>query len=276
MGEALMQILYGIIVASLLLLAGQQGMIPVVDTNPASTALNACLVSAWKMNEGSGTSFFSYPTAGVNDATVNSSSNITWQSNSGLPGTTPHWNGSGFALASSNTLTNFDGSSAFSISIWASVAGASQQALMTTLKTASNFIGWEMNAKFQSTVYQLDFFLINNYPSNAIDVQSVASFSANTLHYFVVTYDGSKSANATASLSGVKFYIDGSLSSTNTVNTNTLTGSTATSTPVRFMARDNATIVNVNGTYAAFAEVYNCALTSGQITSYNSSGPGIY
>lgn len=234
---------------------------PVFPTGPL---LNPCLISAWPMNEGSGLTLHDTSTGGTNTATINTGASVTWQSNAGLPGTTPKWNGSGYGLATSTTLTNFDGTTPFSVAVWVNITSIVQNSFAGTLNaSAGTFKGWELQSAPDGRVY---FFLVNNFPSNSIEVFGNA-LPTGTLHYVVATYDGSRTA------AGVKLYIDGGLGILTTVN-NSLSLSTANGLPARFGARNDGT-AELTGAMA-FAEVYNCALTSTQIATYAAAGPGIY
>ena len=262
-------ILSGIVLALLLLLqiGGKAGMGGVAGTGGGPSPFNPCLVSAWPMNEGSGLTLHDTSIGGTNTATISGAGAVTWTANlikSGV--TSPSWNASGNALATSTTLTNFTGSTPFSVSVWANPSPSSST-LFGTLNTGSNFIGWELAVKSVAgpPAVATDFFLINNYPSNAIDIQTTSTLSG--LNYIVVTYDGSKTA------AGSLIYINGFVQTTS-INANTLTASTASGLPVRFGARNNAT-EEFSGAMG-FAEVYNCVLTPTQIATYNAAGPGIY
>lgn len=250
----------------LLLLAQYTLPVHLTTTGKQPVPLNACLVSAWPMTEGSGLTL-SDISGHANTATINTGASVTWGSYAGLPGTTPQWNGSGYALATSSSLTNFDGTTPFSASAWIVPGSATVYAMMGSLESGSGFKGWEFATTPNSGIETLDFFLINNYPSNAIDVHGSTGGSALTLYYVVVTYDGSQLA------SGVKMYANGTLL-TNSVLTNTLTSSTATGTPLRIGGRDNST--DFYDGDMSYMEVYNCVLTSTVVSNYYSNGPGIY
>lgn len=133
--------------------------------------------------------------------------------------------------------------------------------------TGGTFQGWELSWKVTAPGQVMDFFLINNYPSNAIDVTAPSGLANLAYGYFVVTYDGSQTA------AGVKIYANASLL-TNTVNVNSLSLTAANGLPVKFNVRNDNS--QPYGRAMAFAEVYNCVLTPTQISTYNAAGPGIY
>lgn len=265
----------GIVLASLLLLSGQYN--PAGPVFRHTIPLNPCLVSAWPMNEGSGTTF--NDTAGTNNATVNNIANITWQHNvvggglyTSFPGLTPKWNGSGVANTTSTTVNNFDGSTPFSVSMWMSYPGAAaDQAIMTNINPSSPFTGWFFLKHWTGValIGRLGFSLINNSVSNAIGVTQSTNLTDNDIHYVVATYDGSKTA------AGVVLYVDGASVAT-TVTANTLTGSSASSVPTSIGAISTGASPAANNAVTADGEIYNCVLTPTQIATYYAAGPGIY
>ncbi len=222
------------------------------------------LICCWSMNEGSGLTL--NDVVGSNNATINTGASVTWQSNSGFPGTTTHWNGSGYALASSTSLTNFDGTTPFSVAVWIEPGAPSSMALLGTLETGSSFKGWELSLVHSSNVFP-QFFLINTYPSNAIEIRSTTATTDGSSFpfYVVVTYDGSKTA------AGALMYINGSLVGRSVLN-DSLSASIATGTAVRFGARDDASLKYTGP--MAFVSIYDSVLSAGQITTlYNSGVP---
>jgi hypothetical protein len=257
-------ILKGIIIGSLLLLSGQY--VPSGAVFPHALACSPN--SAWPMNEGSGLTL--NDTSGhSNTATINSAGSVTWTTpGGGLVGTFPDWTGTGFGLATSTTLNNFDGTTPFSVGFWEKTDVPSvESAFLSTLNaSAGTFQGWEVQ---KTSTGEVIFFLINTFPSNAIDVltASGASVDNGALFYIGVSYDGSKTA------AGVKIYINGAVQATSTV-IDTLTSSAANGLPVRFAARNNATDEFKGIT--AFAEVYPCVVSSAQWAANFAAGPGIH
>ena len=117
--------------------------------NPSSGGgggLNPNLVSAWGMAEGSGLTLHDSSTGGTNTATINAGASVVWTLNSLKTGvTSPVWQASGFASATSTTLDNFDGTTPFSVSCWFNSAAATAQAIMGNVDAlAGTFKGWEM------------------------------------------------------------------------------------------------------------------------------------
>lgn len=233
----------------------QTGMIPVVDTKP--TGFNPCLISGWPMNEG--TSVTLRDVSGNSNTATITGGGIVWQSNAGLPGITALWDGGTRANSASTTLTNFTGTTPFSVSFWANPT--SNGTYFSTLDTSGVDKGWEVA---QATGSTLEFFIVNTFPGNRLDV--TATLNINTgLHYVVVT-----SANGTAA--GVKVYIDGTSQTVTTV-ANTLSATAANGLPVTFGERKD-TSLGLHGAMA-FVGVYNCVLTSTQVSTNFAGGPAI-
>lgn len=220
-------------------------------------------ISGWAMNEGSGLTL--HDTLGSDTATINAGGAVTWQTNAGLPGTTPLWNGSGFATAANVTPTNFDGTTPFSIALWITTPsnGADSTMLGTLNASGGTFQGWEVQQQNPFAGGRLTFYLINNYPSNAIAVQSTVGIPSG-LTYVVVTYDGSRTA------AGVKIYFNAILQ-TNSVAINALSASTASGNPVRFGGRNDGTQKYTGP--MAFQELFNFVLTSTQVAVFYAAGP---
>ena len=242
---------------------------------PSGSPLNPCLVSAWPMNEGSGLTLHDTSTGGTNTATITNAGTVTWQTNTGFPGTTPLWHAVGTgALATSTTLTNFTGTTPFSVSIWGRQGAGGGDGLMSTLDTARR------NPERMGNRYQyltcggggfgseFTFTVSNTFPSNAIQVGSTNAVPSTGANYLVATYDGS------GTTTGVKLYINGSLETNHVAVSGPLTATAANSLPVRIGSRNDGTFQA--HAPEAFAEIYNCVLTSGQISTYNAAGPGIY
>jgi hypothetical protein len=264
-----MNYLYGIVLGVLLML-GQVMQQPIVDT--ASGGLNPCLVSAWAMNEGSGSTFNSFPGTPSNTATIGGGA-VTWTANAIKSGvTSPVWTGSGGgAEATSTTLTNFSNTQAFSVSIWVNFADNNEISFMNTLNaTGGTYQGWELEKQpsTSSQANDLTAFLFNNYGSaNYIQVSINTTISNSTLHYLVMTYSGSGTA------AGVKLYVDG-VQGTNIVVQDSLSATIASGIPVWFAVRNDGT--DPYNAASGYAEAYNCAITAGQISTYYAQGPGIY
>jgi len=217
-------------------------------------------LAIWKMQEGSGVSL--NDTGGSADnATITPSSAVTWQSNAGLPGFTPLWNGSGHANAASTTLTNFDGTTPFTVSLWMNPSSLSG-AMISTLSGA-NTNGWAVEMNGASS--PIAFFLINAFPANGLVVSSnTGSLSTGVLHHVVVTYDGSRTP------AGVKIYIDG-VSVATSILLNTLTATAANGTPISFGARP-APSTFYSGSMA-FVRIYTAVLTAPQVSVLFGLGP---
>lgn len=237
-------------------------------------ASSACTANSfWQMTEGTGLTLNDI-SGNSNTATINTGASVAWTANDLVSGkTTPVWQGTGFALATSTTLNNFDGAHPLSIVSWFKTSNNAEQALMGNLNaTGGTFQGWEMNLGFTGTFLIPQFFLINTYPSNAIAVNSSATISLGSVHMLAMTYDPTVSGGGctTKCAAGVSIYLDGVLQ-TPVVTQDSLTGSAASGLPTRFGARNDGSDEFAGGD--AFAGTYPCILTSTQITACNVAGP---
>lgn len=263
----------GLILGLLLLLAGGQ----YTPAGPVfSHAGGTCTANSfWQMTEGSGLTLNDI-SGNSNTATINTGSSVVWTANDLVSGkTTPVWQGTGFALATSTTLNNFDGAHPFSVIMWFKTSNNAEQALMGNLNaTGGTFQGWEMNLGFTGTFLIPQFFLINTYPSNAIAVNSAATISLSSVHMLALTFDPTVSGGGctTKCAAGTSIYLDGSLQ-TPVVTQDSLTGSAASGLPVRFGARNDGSDELAGG--GAFAGTYPCLLTAPQIAACSVAGPGV-
>lgn len=235
--------------------------------------LNACIVSAWAMNEGSGTTF--NDTSGNTNTGTASLSDFAWTANAIKTGvTSPLWNGTvAGGAATSTTVTNFTNTQAFSAAIWVkniAVSDANEQSFLSTLSVMTGtYQGWEISKQSSTDATPNSFtavFVSNVGTGNLMQVTANTSINDTNLHYLVMTYNGSSNT------SGIALYIDGVASSTNALF-NSLTATTAGGIPVQFAQRNDGSVALFGAT--GYAEVYNCALTSGQVATYFARGPGI-
>lgn len=257
----------GIILGTLLLMTGQY-----IPTGSRAPSLNPCLVSAWPMNEGSGLTLHDV-SGNSNNATISSAGNLTWTSNAIKSGvTSPVWSGLGGAVSTSTTLANFSNTHAFAFSVWIKgvTTTGTETSFINTLATGSNFQGWEIEKQSSSDTQPNDFsaILINNVNTpNFIQLGSTTTITDSALHYLVASYNGSSTA------AGVTMYVDG-VSTATSVFSDNLSATIASGIPVWIAQRNDGTDPMIGA--MAYAEVYNCALTSGQVAAYYAAGPGIY
>lgn len=232
--------------------------------NPSSSPPVFTGIAAWKMDEGSG--LVLHDAIGTNTANINLAASVVWTPNIIKAGvTSPVWSGTGFGLASSAALTNFDGTTPFSISIWFVYATvASEASLITTLDAAGGtFQGWEIAIEPTG----VDFFLINTFPTSAIDAQSVSPWVVGNLYNIVCSYDGNRLAG------GVRTYVNG-VSLAVSPATDTLNATSANGLPVRFGARNNG---SQPVTFPmAYAEIWTFVLSAGTVAANYAAGPGVY
>lgn len=241
---------------------GGGSVIPVVVTG----------IAAWAMNEGSGLIF--YDSAAGDNATLNGGGAVAWQANSGFPGVTPLWSGSGYALAAGSSATDFDGTTAFSIVVWMRTSSTAAETFLGTLNASGgSYQGWEIEKDGHTGLGSgaLKFFLINNYPSNSIEIIFVqgsgpAPIDDGALHCLIVTYDGSRAA------AGVVGYLDGVLQ-TNDAENDSLTASSASGLPIRFGARNDGT--NEFSGDMAYVEIFNGVMGSTQVAAIVARGPAL-
>lgn len=233
-------------------------------SNPSGSA-QPTILSAWPMNEGSGLTL-NDTSGNSNTAFINLAAEVVWQSNAGLPGTSPLFTGdggAGFALATIAALTSFNGSTPFSLSAWFNPQTAASGSLFGTVDAlGGTFQGWELNSAASRA---LAFILANTITTNWIVVIGSQAGTPGTANYGVVTYDGSKTA------AGVNLYMNGVLDPSPTVTGNNLTGVTSNSLPVRFGQRNDGT--SSLNSVMAFCKIYSGALTGSQVAANFALGP---
>jgi hypothetical protein len=219
------------------------------------------LLSAWPMNEGSGLTFFD-AAGGGNNQTIAASSG-SWGTVVGFPGTVFTFNGTGGSTGATNALTNFTGTTPFSVSMWIiPTSGGAFTPILSTIQGSSPFTGWDLGEISGA----LQFRLINTYPSNYLRVMQ-AALPVGSLTYVVVTYDGSQHA------AGVSIYYNGTAQTT-TIPSDTLTGTIANANTVE-VGMDRAGDLHL-ATTMAFVEIYNVVLSQARISANYALGPGIY
>lgn len=205
------------------------------------------------MHDGSGSTFAD---ATCNDNTI-TASNITWGSGTGV--TSPTFNGStSTAVATQTAITNFDGTKPFSISVWSNASVAAAITLVGTIVPSENYQGWEFGLDGQ-----LIFYLLNNYPSNYIEVTANDCLTTTICNY-IVTYDGSQTA------AGVSLYIDGALESPTTL-ADSLSATTASGVPIHVGSRSDGT--NAYSGSMSNLQIFPGVFSSGQIAAIQTAGP---
>lgn len=230
--------------------------------NYATTApLPACLLSGYPMNEGTGTTFIDV--AGVANINMPASS-LAWStSHTGFSGTeTASYSGSGTGTFANNTNTNFDGTKAFSVSVWLGSTGATST-FISSINPALSYRGWELTAAAGGGS---NLYLVNSVGSNEIQAQGATLVSSSYPVYFVMTYDGSQTG------AGVKFYSNGSALGTS-VSENNLTATMASGINSALMNRVDGS-APATGVIADL-EIYNCVLSPTRVSTNYALGPGI-
>ena len=240
--------------------AGAPSTIGSAGGGPASSGPPpAGLLEQWLMHEGSGDTFAD-STANANTITA---SNITWGTGTGV--TSPTFNGTtSTAVATQTAITDFDGTLPFSVSVWANVTSIdSQTVVVGTLNPADSYKGWEIEIG-SNLAGAPSFYLNDGSFSTVINVYSNTALNPGTVYNVIVTYDGTQTA------AGVKFYVDGILSS-NTVLSDALSSSTASGIPMYVGSRENVT----ECFYGSMSnlQIFSGVLTSGQIAAIQTAGP---
>lgn len=227
--------------------------------------INQGLLMGYAMNEGTGTTLTDIVTAGTLAIT-----NGTWGTHSGFPASSLFIGTGGYAIGSGTTPLNaLTGTTPFTISGWFNLSSSGpsgQRAIISNLNnSAATYQGIEVLLLGQNTTtFYLRLYVINNFPSNYLSVQTVNPVSLDTLHHFAVTYDG------TRTVAGCKIYLDGVSQSLTNVNSS-LTGTTATSALTTVGNRNDLTTSAFVGTIEAL-RVYNRVASPTDVTNYVAAG----
>jgi hypothetical protein len=238
------------------------------STSPTLTVgtINQGMVECWPMTDGTGTTFADG--CGTSNIETLQTGTLTWQSTSSLPGLTPLFSATAYTTGVNQTATNFNGATPFSVSAYVNITGAatSERTIASTLDPNNNFIGWEFTIDATGgTAFHLHAFLVNDYPSNAIEVGTTTVLTTATTHRVTMAYDGSKTA------AGVAFYIDGILCTNNSPVEDTLTGSLVNTKSVSLGARTDGTQPLIAGVIA-YTRIYNRLLSQTDETNYTAAG----
>jgi hypothetical protein len=166
------------------------------------------------------------------------------------------------------TGIDFTGTAPFSAMAW--IRGGGQDAtVIGDMIHGGTYTGWELHVGTNvngANSTGVVVWLLSNYPSNAIQVNSAVNVLNNVWHQVAFTYDGSKTA------AGVKVYVDGVASAT-TVGLNSLTGSLANGAAAELDlgTRQNGAAHTFTGLIDE-AAVFNHALTATEITQSYTAG----
>lgn len=224
-------------------------------TNPLSLTIsdiNQNLLDGWQMRDGSGTTFAD-ATANANTQTFSGSIG-TWGAVTGFPGVPFTFNGTGLSNGSNSTLTNFDGSTSFTITWWAKITSAAgTNRFMGNYDPGTNGILLQINGSGGISS------VLKGTTGATMSGVWTSQNILGSLHFFAFVYTGPITA-ATQSL-----YIDGVLQST---VSNSSSGTLATGIP--WQLGGNATSY-IAGTFADVA-IYSGAKTGAQIAAYYAAG----
>ena len=163
------------------------------------------LVAAWKFLEGSGTTSADSSTSG-NNLTL---TNATWAgAQAGTPLTQAvSFSGTGGAVAENTTNQNFEWTDPFTISQWINIGSSSEYTLPVGHLALSTFAGYSIRTNdIGEGLYEL--FLDNG--AGQYWWANVPYGTTSTWVHIVVVYDGSGLD------SNVKYYVNGTLASTET------------------------------------------------------------
>gem|GEM_PF-1400120 len=155
---------------------------------------------------------------------------------------------------------NFDRTSAFSLETWFKTTTTAIGMLVAKMNNAAPFRGYDLWSWNGSVVFQL----ISDYGAgNYLEAYGGTALSDGNWHHVVVTHTGS------GTLAGVTMYIDGTAVAL-TVNKDTLTGTTLSSTALELGSRSPAAY-DLSGSLDEVA-VYPVALSAARAQAHYASG----
>jgi hypothetical protein len=163
---------------------------------------------------------------------------------------------------------DFTGSEPFSAMAW--IRGGPQDAtILGDMLQGGTYRGWELHAGTTAnggSATGLTIWLLNAYPSNAIQVSSPVNVLNNAWHHVAFTYDGSRSA------AGVKVYIDGAVAAASaTLNSLTATIANGAGAELNLGSRQNG----ANHTFTGLvdeAAVFSHALSAAEVAQIHAGG----
>lgn len=183
---------------------------------------------------------------------------------------------------------NFEKTNMFTLESWIKTATTtSEKPIISKMINSSPFRGYEL---LMTSDGKIGLYLINNYPSNYIRVETQANnFNNNQWHHIAVSYNGNSNA------SGIAIYVDGFMQPVNVI-ANSLNDTITTTAELRLGVRTSSTnyfngsidevrIWNTVRTTSEIMDYKNCSLVgneNGLLASYNfkqgvagSCNPGI-
>jgi hypothetical protein len=161
---------------------------------------------------------------------------------------------------------DFDGSTPFSFSGWIKLNSSKQQCFISKEGGSSAYVGYI--AQIEST-NEVSLYLGSNFSTGDwLQVTSNDTLTTSTYHMITITYDGSKNA------SNIKIYIDG-VSSTLTINRNTLTGSISNSINCNIGAAISSGAGRYFNGIIDEVGIWNRELTASEVTEIYNSGAGL-
>jgi hypothetical protein len=213
----------------------------------------------------SGSSLSVVDSTGLNSPANNGATSATGKIDGAATTGTSAWVDSG-----SSSVTSFDKTSTFTISLWAkNTSFSAEQTLVAKMTSGGTYQGYSFDFGLGTSRY-INLYLINNYGgNNYINVNTPTQITDGLWHHYVVTYSGSSTA------AGVKIYVDGS-NQTLTVSKDALSATTVNSvnTSLASRASGNAPFIGLEDE----VRISNIVRSSDWIlTEYrNQSAPGTY
>ena len=208
----------------------------------------------WHLNELSGTNAYDSSGYGHNGTTVNNPSWVAGKLyNSILTASTNQYSKFG-------NIAGFERTDNFSIEFWVKTADIQKYLFAKRDASYKGYYG------VLTATGKIQFGLANTITTNELSVNGNATINDNLWHHILITYDGSTTPT------GIKIYVDNILN-TNTILTNTLTGSILNLAEFNLGTRTNDATIGFLGYLDEFV-IYNKTLTASEISFRYNNGIG--
>lgn len=234
---------------------------------PLPTPLTTNLLAYYKLDETSG--------APVADSSGNAIDG-TWEGTLGSQWTTGKINNGGLFNGTDNYIDlgtpaslRFTGATPFSFAGWIKRSNTNEAAFdfFGNINPNNPFNGYDFGISGDVDHFQALQLIMTDGSLNQVNVVSNGLVDDTDWHHVVVTYNGNSNA------SGVIFYID-SVAQTNTILTNTLSGSISSTNPLSIGSRVGATGSLFPGMIDEFG-VWGKVLSQSEVTQLYASGGGL-
>lgn len=166
----------------------------------------------------------------------------------------------GYVKAGDPANLDFERTQPFTVAAWVKAPTGQDATIVGKMIHGGSYAGYELHVGSSAGAGKANVWLLNTWPSNAIEVNSSKLILDNTWHHVVFTYDGSSQGG------GVKVYVDGVLDSGSTITKNALSGSILNNAELNLGSRSNGVAHNLNGMLDEVA-VWNQALNSAEIAT---------